>query len=34
MTEEEEQETLRDQEKWLEEQLIDVRTRLKKDAEE
>ena len=32
MTEEEEQETLRDQEKWLEEQLNDVRTRLKKDA--
>jgi hypothetical protein len=34
MTEEEEQETLRDQEKWLEGQLSDVRSRLKKDSSE
>jgi len=34
MSEGDEQEMLRDQEKWLEEQLNDVRGRLKKDAEE
>ena len=34
MSEEEEQEVLRDQEKWLEEQLTDVRSRLKKEEEE
>lgn len=33
MTEEDEQEMLRDQEKWLEEQLKDVRGRLKEDPE-
>ena len=33
MTKEEEQEILRDQEKWLEEQLTDIRSRLKKEAE-
>ena len=33
MTEEEEQEILRDQEKWLEDQLNDVRSRIKKGEE-
>lgn len=34
MSEEEEQEMLRNEEKWLEEQLNDIRSRLKKDEEE
>jgi hypothetical protein len=34
MSEEEEQGILREQEKWLEEQLNDIRSRLKKDVEE